>query len=297
MVLRTAFALSVVLALLKLTAYISSSSTIVLASFFDSLTDAIVSYLNYYFFAKARENPDPEHPFGHGGFEVISSLIQGVLISTLALLLAYETISAMIWGGGRQTALDQLPFSIGVMTFSAFAGLGIQMLLGRYERKLHAENQTSLTVSADRAHYLGDFWTNGFGAIGLVSVWMLKSQVWDQVLGLFGAGMLLKTALPLIKNSLDHIMQSGVEEEVQGKIQALILGCDTRIVGVHRLRTRRHGPTLFVDFHLKLPANLSLNDAHQLGEAATASIQHEFPSADVLVHLDPDDFPDEPEFH
>ncbi len=293
MALRSAFLLSMLLSVLKLAAYVNSSSVIVLASFFDSLTDSIVSYLNYFVFAKARENPDAEHPFGHGGFEVISSLLQGVLIATLALLLGYQTLMTLLWGGQRHTELDQLPFSIGVMAFSAFAGLGIQLMLSRYEEKLKARNEASLTVSADRAHYLGDFWTNGLGALGLLTVWYLRNELWDQILGLCGAAMLLSTALPLIRSSLAHIMQSGAEPELIHQLKALIRDTDTRILGVHRLRTRRHGPTLFIDFHLKLEASLSLQAAHEIGEAATAAIVSLYPRADVLVHLDPDNFPDE----
>ena len=49
----------------------------------------------------------------------------------------------------------------------------------------------------------------------------------------------------------------------------------------------------YIDFHLKLPAEMSLAEAHRLGDEVEASIMQRFPRADVLIHLDPDDLPDE----
>ncbi len=83
MALKQAFFISLALTVFKLLGFYLSGSMIVLASFYDSLTDSLVSYLNFIFYRKAREKADPQHPFGHGGFEVVSSLVQGILITIL----------------------------------------------------------------------------------------------------------------------------------------------------------------------------------------------------------------------
>ena len=82
------------LALIKGYAYLLSGSMIVLASFLDSLFDAITSLLNRYINKKSHEAADKEHPFGHGGFEVIGSLIQGLLMVFFAanLLVTLQSV-------------------------------------------------------------------------------------------------------------------------------------------------------------------------------------------------------------
>jgi divalent metal cation (Fe/Co/Zn/Cd) transporter len=47
------------------------------------------------------------------------------------------------------------------------------------------------------------------------------------------------------------------------------------------------GTRWFVQLHLDLPASLTLQEAHDLCEAAEFAIRAEFPRAEVLVHADP----------
>jgi ferrous-iron efflux pump FieF len=293
MALKHAFLFSLGLMLFKLLGFYLSGSMIVLASFYDSLTDSLVSYLNFIFYRKAREKADPQHPFGHGGFEVVSSLVQGILITILACLLAYQSIAQLMHRTQPNLDTGAMPYVLGIMVVSAFSGFGIQWFLGRFEKGLAEQGEVSLTVSSDRAHYLSDFYTNGLGALGLLSVYWLKSTTLDSILGLVGSVFLFKTAWPLLVSTFTHIMHVEAEPEVQQEILRLALGTTGAVEGVHRLRTRRLGPNLFIDFHLKLPAAMPLAEAHRLGDEVEASIMERFPRADVLIHLDPDDLPDE----
>lgn len=293
MALMQAFLISLALTLFKLLGFYLSGSMIVLASFYDSLTDSLVSYLNFIFYRKAREKADPQHPFGHGGFEVVSSLVQGILITILGCLLAYQSIAQLLHRSQPDLESGTMPYVLGIMVLSAFSGYGIQWFLGRFEKSLSIKGEVSLTVSSDRAHYLSDFYTNGLGALGLLSVWYFKSTTLDSILGLVGSLFLFKTAWPLLVSTFTHIMHVEAEPEVQQEILNLALGTNRIVEGIHRLRTRRLGPNLFIDFHLKLPAEMSLAEAHRLGDQVEASIMERFPRADVLIHLDPDDLPDE----
>ena len=60
------------------------------------------------------------------------------------------------------------------------------------------------------------------------------------------------------------------------------------VLGAHDLRTRVSGSHWFVQLHLELPGELTLNQAHQLCEAVEQAIRSEFPRAEVLVHPDPE---------
>ena len=51
--------------------------------------------------------------------------------------------------------------------------------------------------------------------------------------------------------------------------------------------TRRSGTLWFVQMHVELPAELTLEEAHARCEAVSAAIRAEFPQSDVLVHADP----------
>ncbi len=293
MPLKKAFFVSIILTLLKLLGFSLSGSMIVLASFYDSITDSLVSYLNYVFYRKAREKADLQHPFGHGGFEVVSGLIQAIMIISLGLLLAYQSAVQLFAVEPAHFDPKTFPFVISIMMLSALSGYGIQRYLAHHEKLLAAIGESSLTLSSDRAHYLSDFYTNALGAVGLLTVYFFKSHTLDNVLGLVGAGFLFHTAWPLMKDTYTHIMHVEAEPEVQKEVISIALATDHLVEGIHRLRTRRLGPNLFIDFHLKLPAFMPLADAHHLGDRVEAGIKARYPSADVLIHLDPDNLPDE----
>ncbi|WP_141733783.1 cation diffusion facilitator family transporter [Oligoflexus tunisiensis] len=293
MALKQAFLISLGLTLIKLLGFHLSGSMIVLASFYDSLTDSLVSYLNYFFYGKAREKADHQHPFGHGGFEVVSCLAQGVLITILGCLLAYQSGSQLLSRSEPSLEPETMPYVVGIMLLSAASGYVIQWFLGRYEKKLATTGEVSLTVQSDRAHYRSDFYTNSAGALGVLTVYWFESSTLDSILGLVGSAFLFKTAWPLLVSTFSHIMHVEAEPEIQQEILQLALSTDKLVEGIHRLRTRRLGPNLFVDFHLKLPAHMPLVEAHRLGDAVEAKIMERFPRADVLIHLDPDNLPDE----
>jgi ferrous-iron efflux pump FieF len=203
---------------------------------------------------------------------VVSGLVQGILISILGCLLAWQSGSKLFKPTDPTLEPGTMPYVVGIMLLSAASGYAIQWFLGRYEDKLAKTGEMSLTVQADRAHYRSDFYS---------------------ILGLVGSAFLFKTAWPLLVNTYSHIMHVEAGPEVQQEILQLALSTDKLVEGIHRLRTRRLGPNLFVDFHLKLPAQMPLVDAHRLGDAVEEKIMQRFPRADVLIHLDPDNLPDE----
>ena len=59
------------------------------------------------------------------------------------------------------------------------------------------------------------------------------------------------------------------------------------MLGVHDLRTRQSGHTIFVQLHLELADSLPLAVAHAIGDAVESAIENEFPGAEILIHQDP----------
>jgi ferrous-iron efflux pump FieF len=79
-----------------------------------------------------------------------------------------------------------------------------------------------------------------------------------------------------------------MDSDLQQEIVDTIYGCDESILGVHRLRTRTLGPLMFVDFHLKLPHQLTIQQGHDLGERVRRDLENKFANIDIIMHLDPD---------
>jgi ferrous-iron efflux pump FieF len=115
----------------------------------------------------------------------------------------------------------------------------------------------------------------------------------DQLLGAVAGALTIATGYPLLKNCFADIMHQEVSVGEQQKIVDIVFATNPKIEGLHQLRSRRLGPHLFVDFHLKLPANMLLEEAHEIGDSVIRELVGAFPTADVIVHLDPDSEPDQ----
>lgn len=287
--------LSLVLAIAKGSAFALSGSIVVLASFLDSMMDAILSWVNFKLAKAAATRADREHPYGHGGFEVISSLLQGSLIAASGGLVIFQTLDRIFSPAGYQnTKLDEIPLALGVLVASSLVGALITWILGRSRSKLKTSNKRSLSLDSDHAHYAGDFVQSVIGIIGLVLTIWKNSPVFDVLAGGLSGLVLLKTAYPLLKTSLKDIMNTEFDPKLQNTIQNIVLTSKiAEIKGLHRLRTRTLGPNHFVDFHLKLPDHIPLIEAHNISYKVEELIHEALPNADVMIHLDPEGEPDE----
>jgi cation diffusion facilitator family transporter len=284
---------SAILAAAKFIGFLYSGSLIVLASFFDSLSDAASSFINNFIYKKSLARPDKEHPFGHGGFEVIGALIQGLLIAFFSANIFVESLRKLMSGSFRSIEHESLPFAIGVMLFSAAGGLLIHFFLSAQANGMKKRRERSLVLLADKAHYSGDVFANLASALGIFIVYITQLQYLDPLMGCLAAIFLGAVAVPLLKKTYKDIVHNEAPEELQQVIVNIVMSVDSRIKGIHLLRSREFGPFLFVDFHMKLADNLHLKDAHKIGEDVELAIKKVFLTADVFIHLDPESEPDQ----
>jgi cation diffusion facilitator family transporter len=278
---------------IKFIAFWISGSLVALGSAFDSLGDTAVSLINRKVNSLSQEAPDSQHPFGHGGFEVIGALIQGVLLATLGINLIIEALRRRGGDGDSLLHPGEFKLAAGILFFSAIAGAVISYMLGRAEKQNLKDNTRSLALHSDRAHYATDFFTNLLSAIGLMVMSYTGLHWIDPVLGSVAGGLTILAAIPILKKCYEDIMHQQVSTSEQQSIVDIVFASNPKIEGVHQLRSRRLGPHLFVDFHMKLAATMALEEAHEIGDTVIRELKHQFPSVDVIVHLDPDSEPDQ----
>ena len=158
-------------------------------------------------------------------------------------------------------------------------------------------SERSLSVEADQGHYMTDVWLNLFGALGLGLVWYFKNPKIDAALGIVSSLFLLHVSYEVLSSCLNDILQKRVEDELMQDIADTIMDTDKNILSVHRLRARRSGPLLYMDFHMKLPRQLSLGKAHLIEEKVRAKLKKKFTHSDIFIHLDPDSEKDDEIFN
>ncbi|MBB34780.1 MAG: cation-efflux pump [Hirschia sp.] len=265
------------LILIKAWAWMASGSVSILASLADSGLDLAASLFTLGAVSYAAAPPDQKHRFGHGKAEGFAALMQAVLVGASATFIAIEAIDRFrnprpVMEGG---------LGIAVMIISILLTLGLIYFQTRALRQTG-----SVATAGDRAHYAADLAANMAVIVGVIASSYLGLPIADPVIGLAIALWLAWGAFGVAREAADQLMDKELSEADRERIKRLARG-DERMIDVHQLRTRASGPIIHIQFHLDMPRELSLVEAHQLMVACENRILEEFPGADILIHPDP----------
>ncbi len=272
-----AIATALVLATVKLIAWWWTGSVAMLASFADSALDLAASCLNALAIVFALTPADWEHRFGHGKTEAIAGLGQAALMGASAAFLIWESIDRLL--APEPVANGVLGLAVAVFSIAATLALTL------YQRRV-VRATGSLAVAADHLHYVTDLASNAAVvlAIGL-AVWF--GYLWaDGAFGLLIAAIIAWSALAILRQSLDQLLDRELPEADRARIKAAAAAVPG-VLDVHDLRTRQSGTQVFVQLHAVFDGGLTLEDAHALADGVEAAVVAAFPNAEVLVHSDP----------
>lgn len=83
-------------------------------------------------------------------------------------------------------------------------------------------------------------------------------------------------------------MDRAVEPEEDEAIKKAIAANSGGIIGVHDLRTRRAGSAAFIDFHVVVPAIMTVREAHDICDRLEDAIRDVIPGASLAIHVEPE---------
>ena len=84
--------LSIVLLVLKFTAYFLTNSTAILTDAVESIVNVIASGFAFYSIYLAGQPADQNHPYGHGKIEFLSSGFEGAMILSAGLVICWQAV-------------------------------------------------------------------------------------------------------------------------------------------------------------------------------------------------------------
>ncbi|GAK46133.1 cation diffusion facilitator family transporter [Tepidicaulis marinus] len=272
-----AVAVALALVLMKAGAFWLTGSVAMLGTLLDSLLDGTASLVNLFAVRFALEPADRDHRFGHGKAEALAGLGQSVFIFISAGYITYESASRLI-------APEPLSRSLIGIAVTVVA-IALTLALVAYQRKVVRETN-SLAIEADSIHYRGDLLMN-LSVIAALLLSGVFGLTWaDPIFGFVIAGFIAWSALQIVRNAGDQLMDKEMSEEDRDRIKQVVAAHEEAI-DMHDLRTRMSGANLFIQFHLELDGSLSLMKAHRITDDIEKEIEALFPGSEVLIHQDP----------
>jgi ferrous-iron efflux pump FieF len=109
----------------------------------------------------------------------------------------------------------------------------------------------------------------------------------DALFGLLIAVWLLWGAYSASSHALDQLM----DREWPDDLREQFLDATKEypeLAGLHDLRTRDSGTHRFVQFHVWVPADWTVKEAHDRLDRIEEQLQERFPGTEILIHVDPE---------
>jgi ferrous-iron efflux pump FieF len=262
---------------LKAWAAYSTHSMAMLGSLADTGLDFIASLVTLAGVRIAALRADSDHRFGHGKAEALVALFQIVLIALSAGWIGYRSVERLV--AGAETGSAEL--GIGVSLVAVTATLSLIL----YQR--HVVTQTgSLAIATDRVHYQSDLLLNGSVIVALVLDQYAGLVGADAAFGLLIAAWLLFGAWRSSSRAIDQLMDREWPEAERDAFLAAAADYP-ELAGLHDLRTRTSGSNHFVQFHVWVPGDWTVREAHDRLDPVDEALQVRFPGTEILIHLDP----------
>ena len=271
-------AMAIILIGLKAWAAVQTSSTAMLGSLADSGLDLVASLVVLLSVRIAAVPADHDHRFGHGKAEALASLAQVILISLSALFIGYRAIVRLL--SGAQTADAELGIAVSIVA------MALTFALISYQR--HVVRRTgSLAIGTDRLHYTSDLALNGSVIVALALDQFAGLPGADALFGLLIALWLLYGAWSASSQALDQLMDKEWPDELRRRFLAAAKDYP-ELNGLHDLRTRSSGTHYFAQFHVWVPAEWTVREAHDRLDLVEEQLQARFPGTEILIHVDPE---------
>jgi len=221
---------------------------------------------------------DSDHRFGHGKAEALVALVQIVLITLSALAIGYRSGQRLI--SGAETDSAELGITV------SLAAIAVTFVLITYQRHVVARTG-SVAIATDRVHYQSDLLLNGSVIAALVLDQYAGLVVADALFGLLIAAWLLWGAWRSSTRAINQLMDREWPEAQRTEFLAATAEFP-ELAGLHDLRTRTSGSHNFVQFHVWVPGDWTVRDAHDRMDAVEEALQKRFPGTEILIHLDPE---------
>jgi cation diffusion facilitator family transporter len=270
---------------LKVVVGVLTGSISIWAQAVDSSLDifaVVITFLTVGFSAKPA---DEEHPFGHGKVEDVAAGIQAVLLFAAASFIIYSAVQRIIKG----EVIQLTEAGIGVMLVSLIASIFLSRHLFRVAKKTG-----SVVLEANATNIWGDIYSTAGVLAGLTIVRIgqlfgLDLDIIDPILALVVSLLILRATYRVGRMAFGGLIDVRLPREEEEQIAAAIREHTSQLVGFHEMRTRKAGSQRFIDLHLMLPKNVSLEEAHKMCDHLEGDIKSRLPNASVTIHVEPCD--------
>jgi cation diffusion facilitator family transporter len=264
---------------IKYIAFLMTGSVALFSDALESIVNVLTAVAALIAIRISSLPPDSGHPFGHHKAEYFSAILEGALIIVAALLIFREAYLAvlqprLLTDTGAGLAVNALATAIN----AAWAWV----LISR------GRAWSSPALEGDGHHLVSDVITSIGVLIGLVLATVTGWAILDPLIAGVVALNILRIGYRLAVESMSALMDQAASPQIEARIKEAIRANAEGALQAHDIRTRTAGPQTFIEFHLVVPGEMTVEAAHEICDRLEDAIEEALENTDVVIHVEPD---------
>lgn len=266
---------NILLFIIKFYAGIQTGSIAIIADSWHTLSDSFSSII-LIIGAKLSQKPaDKKHPYGHGRYELVATLIIGFLLFLISLSFFKESIVNYL--NNVNVKFGKLAIIVTIIS------IVVKEIMAEYAFWVGKKSDNS-AVKADGWHHRSDAFSSLIILIGI----FFKGYVIfiDELLGIIISIMIFYTAFTIIKGTVDKILGEAPTIDMIDYIKKVNMKIARKDIKPHYFHIHNYITHSELTFHVLLNPEMSLNDAHELITEIENEIEKER-NIEVTIHPEP----------
>ena len=277
-------AANVALVVFKFVAGIVGNSAAMVADAVHSLSDFLTDIIVLVFVRISAMPQDDSHDYGHGKYETIASFIIALALGAAAVgIIVSGCKQFAAWFHGADL---EAPHTIAL--WAALLSILVKELLYQYTIR-KGQQLESQALKANAWHHRSDALSSIGAAIGIGGALLLGNRwtVLDPIASIVVGAMLIKTAVDLLRGSMDDLTECSLPAETEQEIIAIVQSVPD-VSDPHNLRTRRLGNRIAIEMHVRMAGTTTLTEAHQHASLIEQRLRERFgATTHITIHMEP----------
>ena len=268
----------------KFLAGILGHSAAMVADAVHSLSDFATDIVVLLFVRMSSKPRDVNHDFGHGKYETLATAIIAMSLFAVGLGICWKGVSE-IWAFCNGQPLEA-PGMIAL--WAALISIIVKELLYQYT-VIEARKVSSKAMEANAWHHRSDAFSSIGTTLGIAGAIFLgeKGRVLDPVAAVVVSFFILRVAVQLVRPAIGELLEKSLPADVEQQLEDIIKAtpgvCDP-----HNMRTRRIGNYAAVDVHVRMHAEMTVGEAHDITRVLEAEIRNYLGKDTIInIHVEP----------
>ena len=243
---------------------------------FNNLSDMGTSVMSVISAKMSNRHPDADHPFGHGRFEYISSLI----ISFLIMLVGFELFKSSVSKIFAPEPISMRPILIIILALSIL----VKFWMFLYNRKM-GKLIDSKVLKAAASDSLNDVFATSAVIVSSLAGYYLNLNI-DGYIGCIVSVLIVIVGVKLAIDTVNILLGSAPSKEMVAQMEALLTKSPF-VLGIHDLIVHDYGPgRLFASVHAEVSDKENVTAIHEEMDALEQEAMRQF-GVELVIHMDP----------